>query len=58
MQFVIYQYVDEVVLGAPLEISKEFIDTLKINVVCCGSTPHSYTDLPDTYKVGVNNYIN
>lgn len=52
------QYVDEVVLGAPLEISKEFIDTLKINVVCCGSTPHSYTDLPDTYKVGVSNYIN
>jgi len=45
------RFVDEVVIGAPLEISKDFIDSLKINVVCCGTTPHSYTNLKDTYKV-------
>lgn len=45
------RYVDEVVIGAPLEISKEFLDSLKIQVVCCGSTPHSYTEIPDTYRI-------
>jgi len=46
------RYVDEVVIGAPLDITKEMIDSLKINIVCCGTTPHSYpANLPEPYKV-------
>jgi len=44
-------YVDEVVIGAPISLSKEMIEVLKISVVCCGTTPHSYpSNLPDPYK--------
>jgi len=45
------RFVDEVVIGAPLEITKDFIDAIKISIVCCGTTPHSYTNLKDTYKI-------
>jgi ethanolamine-phosphate cytidylyltransferase len=36
------RYVDEVVIGAPLDITKEMIDSLRINVVVAGKQPHSY----------------
>jgi len=45
------RYVDEVVIGAPLEISQEFIRSLRISCVVSGSIPHSYFNLPETYKV-------
>jgi len=46
------KYVDEVVIGAPIAITPEFIKALNISVVCCGTTPHSYpSNLPDPYKV-------
>jgi len=46
------KYVDEVIIGAPLEITKEFINNLKIKVVATGTTPHSYdANLPEPYKV-------
>jgi len=38
------RYVDEVVIGAPLHITKDFIDSLRINEVVCGSVAHSYTE--------------
>jgi len=44
------RYVDEVVIGAPLAITKEFIDSLHINTVVCGSVAHSYTESHDHEK--------
>jgi len=46
------RYVDEVVIGAPIVVTKEIIDSLKIQTVVCGTTPHSYpSSSPDPYKV-------
>jgi len=45
------RYADEVVIGAPLEVSKEFVEAMRISVVCCGTTPHSYATLPNPYKM-------
>lgn len=36
------RYVDEVVIGAPLDVTKEMIDSLRISVVVAGTQPHSY----------------
>jgi len=48
------RYVDEVVIGAPIEVTKDFIESLKISVVATGSVPHSYregVEPVDYYKV-------
>jgi len=46
------RYVDEVVIGAPIEVTKDFLDSMKIQIVVCGTTPHSYpSNLPDPYRV-------
>jgi glycerol-3-phosphate cytidylyltransferase-like family protein len=44
------KFADEVIIGAPLEMTKAMIDALKIQIVATGSTPHSY-NIPDSYKV-------
>jgi len=43
------RYVDEVVIGAPLPVTKEMITDLKINLVVCGSISSDET-LPEHYK--------
>jgi len=31
------RFVDEVIIGAPLQVSKEMIETMRIKIVCCGT---------------------
>jgi hypothetical protein len=41
-----------VIIGAPLDITKDLIDSLRIQKVACGTIPHSYdVNIPQPYKV-------
>lgn len=40
--FLWFQYVDEVVIGAPYSVTADMLDHFKVDVVCHGNTPVSF----------------
>lgn len=47
-----FQYVNEVVIGAPYSVTKDLMDHFKVNIVCHGKTPISNdVDSSDPYAV-------
>jgi len=47
------RYVDEVVIGAAVVVTREFIETFKINLVIVGAINHHQEDEQKNYKVPV-----
>lgn len=48
----IFQYVNEVVIGAPYCVSKDLMEHFKVDVVCHGQTPiMNDVDGKDPYEV-------